>query len=230
MSDLLCLRVSDCRGNFGGLLDVLQHVRKSFRRAPVVIMVMLVAAVVAACDDGGLQVPASSSTTVQPTTSTAVAVSSPTAPLPQRSGAVDLVRVDPATLQPSPGTAAVTSGDWISGTMSENGEWLVLNVWIDSEPDTDLIQVVEVSTGRVVTEFDGPLKHDLGVGDDGSVFHQSEGRAGSVSRLTPGPVSRERLKRCLMVSPDGGRLLSWASKRPGGWEHSRLIPVNRRPR
>lgn len=39
-------------------------------------------------------------------------------------GDVGLFRVDPATLAPVPGSRPITSGDWISGSMSENGEWL----------------------------------------------------------------------------------------------------------
>jgi hypothetical protein len=158
-------------------------------------MVLLIGVVLAACDQAEVQPPVSTSTTSVPASSTtSAALSTTTTLLPQSSGAVDLVRVDPATLVPAPDSTVITSGDWISGTMSENGEWLVLNVWIDTEPDTDLIQVVEVSSGRVVTEFDGPLLHDLRVGNDGSVFSQSDGASGPwLSRLAPGSGEFERV-------------------------------------
>lgn len=178
------------------------RVRQPIRRVSVVCLVVLIGAALTACEQAEVQPPKSTSSTFAPTSSTAAAVSSTTTrPPPQSSGAVDLVRVDPATLEPSPGSAAIASGDWISGTMSENGEWLALNVWIDTEPDTDLIEVVEVSSGRVVTEYDGPLLHDLKVGNDGSVFHQSDGASGgSLSRLTPGSGEFERV---LDVFPPG---------------------------
>ena len=195
----LCV-VGDClfpaiifRRNFGGREDVFMHVRQPPRRAIAVSLSLLVLVFVTACEQAVVQPSTSTSNTSPPTSSTTTTdPSTTTVPLPRTSGAVDLVRVDPATLEPVPGSAAITSGDWISGTMSENGEWLVLNVWIDTEPDTDLIQVVEVASGSVVTEIQGPLMHELQVGNDGSVFHQSDPASGvRLSRLAPGGTEFE---------------------------------------
>lgn len=148
----------------------------------------LIAAALTACAQAEVMPTETTPTTVAPAaTTTSVTPSTTVAPQPQSPGAVDLVRVDPGTLKPISGSTPITSGDWISGSMSQNGEWLLLNVWIDTEPDTDLIQVVEVSSGKVVTEFDGPLLHDLKVDNDGTVFHQADvGTSGWLTRLTPG--------------------------------------------
>jgi DNA-binding beta-propeller fold protein YncE len=121
-------------------------------------------------------------------TTTTVVDAATTSTQAAQSGRVGLFRAEPDTLAPIPGTTPLTAGDWLSGTMSPNREWLVLNVWIDTEPDTDVIRVVEVASGRVVTDVTGSLRHDLRVGDDGAVFSLSESTASGLrlERLDPG--------------------------------------------
>jgi hypothetical protein len=177
--------------NVGGFLDVFTHVRQPLWRVSVVCLVGIGPAL-SACQQTEVQPPPSTST---PVSSTTFVVPSTTVQIQlERSGTVDLVRVDPATLKPASDSSVVTSGDWISGSMSENGEWLMLNVWIDTEPDTDLVQVVEVASGTVVTEYRGALLHSLKVGNDGSVFHQYDGATGGrLSRLKPGSGDFEEI-------------------------------------
>lgn len=84
-----------------------------------------------------------------------------------------LYRVDPATLEPLPHLGPLTTGDWISGHVSSNGEWLALHVWLDTEPETDLVQVIDTGSGQIVSETSGRLADVIGVGDDGSVYQLS---------------------------------------------------------
>ena len=75
--------------------------------------------------------------------------------------------MDPATLIPIPGIEPLTTGDWITAYLSDNGEWVGLNVWV--EPDDSFFQVVEVATGAVVTDRPRGL-FPVGVGHDGVVY------------------------------------------------------------
>ena len=132
-------------------------------------------------------------TTVDTSTTTTTTPPATTTSPPVGLQAVGLYRVDPGTLNPLTRSDAITTGDWISGSISDNGEWLVLNIWIDTEPDTDVVQVVEASTGRIVTDVAGPLMHELRVGNDGAVYNYFEPGScgGHVGRLSPGETRFE---------------------------------------
>lgn len=174
----------------------------SVRCVSVTAAVVLLSIVGTACarnPQDPVETPATIETTT--TATTRVLASSPTTLRPG-SGDVQLLRVDPATLTPLPGSDPITSGDWISGSVSENGQWLVLNVWIDTEPDTDVVRVVEASTGRVVTDVAGPLMHELRVGNDGTVYNHFDNEAcgGRVGQLAPGETS---LVTVFEAFPDG---------------------------
>ena len=146
----------------------------------------LLLAVIACAASAGGESSAETSPSAYPSPASTHPLSTSSTSLPERRHVVGLYRVDPATLQPIPGSEPVTSGDWISGSSSNNGDWLVLNVWIDTEPDTDIVRVVDVSTGDVVTHWQGPLLHDLVVGDDGSVYRGTQTCGQGASRMAPG--------------------------------------------
>lgn len=80
---------------------------------------------------------------------------------------VGLYRVDPATLAPHSGAEPLLTGDWVTGHVADNGEWVGLNVWV--EPDHSSFLVLEVGTGAVVTDRPRGLS-PVGVGDDGVVY------------------------------------------------------------
>lgn len=146
----------------------------------------LLLAVIACAASAGGESSAETSPSAYPSPASTHPLSTSSTSLPERTHVVGLYRVDPATLQPIPGSEPVTSGDWISGSSSNNGDWLVLNVWIDTEPDTDIVRVVDVSTGDVVTDWQGPLLHDLVVGDDGSVYRGTQTCGRGAARMAVG--------------------------------------------
>lgn len=98
-----------------------------------------------------------------------------------------LYRADPVTLRALPGTQSLTTGDWMTGHSSPNGDWLALHVWRDTDPETDLIQVIETSTGEIVTEVPGRLADFVGLGDDGSVYQMRhlQFQGSQLRRLVP---------------------------------------------
>lgn len=160
----------------------------SLRRVPVSSAIALLTAVIVACSGSTPEVePTTAPTTTEAPATTIVRPT--TTSVPASGHDVTLFRVDPATLIPIAGVEPITTGDWISGSVSPNGEWVVLNVWIDTTPDTDVVRVVETSSGRVVTEFVGPLLHDLRVGNDGAVYDHEEPCGGHVGRLALGGTS-----------------------------------------
>jgi hypothetical protein len=105
-----------------------------------------------------------------------------------RSNDTGLYRVDPATLIPIPGTEPLTAGGLIDGYSSPNGDWLALQLWFDTMPETNLIQVIETSTGEVVTEKPGIIGDFLGMGDNGVVYQMlySGQRGYTLRQLIPG--------------------------------------------
>lgn len=57
------------------------------------------------------------------------------------------------------------------GSSSPNGDWLVLNVWYDGNPETDVVRVVNVESGEVVSEAKvGAPQYWLDVADDGTAY------------------------------------------------------------
>lgn len=100
--------------------------------------------------------------------------------------------MDPATLSPMSGVDPLTTGDWITGHLSSNGEWLAMHVWIGTHPETDLIQVMYTPTGEIVTQAQGRLADLIGVGDDGVIYVESHLRSlGRVRMLAPGSTRFE---------------------------------------
>jgi hypothetical protein len=108
---------------------------------------------------------ASSSASLPPTSTTTTSVG-----IPGPVGRVGLYDVDPRTLEPVDVSAPITTGDWLSGTSSGNGDWLALTVWIDDEPDTDLIRVVNVADQTVVSEAKVLVPTHPMVADDGTAY------------------------------------------------------------
>ena len=152
----------------------------------------------AACigpDDVQADVPGSTpSATTTSLSTTTTATSAPTSTIAslESGGESALYRVDPATLDPLPGSEPITRADWLSGSLSPNRNWLVLNAWIDTDPDTDIVRVVDLTADRVVTEATGDLIHGLRVGDDGTVYFVTEtAPALRLWRLAPGAASAE---------------------------------------
>jgi hypothetical protein len=108
---------------------------------------------------------ASSSTSLpaEPTTTATVSITDP-------AGHAGLYQVDPRTLEPVDASAPITTGDWLHGTSSTNGAWLALTVWLDDDPDTDLIRVVNVADQKVVTEANVLVPTYPMVADDGTAY------------------------------------------------------------
>lgn len=73
------------------------------------------------------------------------------------------------------------------GSSSPNGDWLVLNVWYDGSPETDILRVINVQSGAVVSEaeVDAP-QYGLDIADDGTVYRLAEGMNLRVQTLEPG--------------------------------------------
>jgi len=132
----------------------------------LVVIALVVGACTATVDLPPTSQPSSSS--LPPPTTTSTLPATTTTDLPSHD--VGLYRVDPATLTPVTGTEPLTTGDWITGRLSDNGEWLALHVWIESDPETNLIQVIHIPTGEIVTEMPGRLANLVGVADDGTVY------------------------------------------------------------
>jgi hypothetical protein len=175
----------------------------------LVVVCVTSSLVLGACVAGSAPLPDSGPTTtrVQVTTTTTIAGSTTTSSQQTAAGEAGLYRVDPATLEPISDTAPLTTGDWLSGTASPNGQWLVLNVWIDTEPDTDMIRVIDVAAGRVVTEATGALRHDLRVNDNGAVFALS-GDTAPILRLERLPKGASGFQTVFDGFPD--RFTPWS--------------------
>jgi hypothetical protein len=118
----------------------------------------------------------------RPTTTTSVPIStSTTIQANEAVGRIGLYDVDPRSLEPTE-TAAITTGDWITGTSSKNGDWLALSVWVDTNPDTDLIQIVDVP-GRTVVAETGVLVPTTPVITDSGVAYWTDGNMAPFLRL-----------------------------------------------
>ena len=109
----------------------------------------------------------SPSTSLPPasTTTTTVGIADPV-------GRVGLYEVDPRTLEPVDASAPITTGDWLYGTSSKNGDWLALTVWLESGPnsETDLIRMVNVADQTVVSEAKVLVPTYPMVADDGTAY------------------------------------------------------------
>lgn len=108
---------------------------------------------------------ASTSTSLLPTSTRTTTVGA-TDPV----GHAGLYQVDPRTLEPVDVSAPITTADWLHGTTSNNGGWLALTVWLDDDPDTDLIRVVNVADQKVVTEAKVLASTYPMIADDGTAY------------------------------------------------------------
>ncbi len=102
-------------------------------------------------------------------------------------GRVGLYRADPRTLDPIRPSEPLTTGDSMWGSSSPNGDWLVLNVWYGGPPETDILRVVNVDSGAVVTEAEvGAPQYGIDVADDGTVYRLAGSTNFRVEALTHG--------------------------------------------
>lgn len=102
-------------------------------------------------------------------------------------GHVGLYRANPRTLEPIRTSEPLTTGDSMWGSSSPNGEWLVLNVWYGGPPETDILRVVDVQSGAVVTEAEvGAPQYGIDIADDGTVYRLAGSTNFRVEVLTPG--------------------------------------------
>ncbi len=73
------------------------------------------------------------------------------------------------------------------GSTSPNGEWLVLNVWYGGTPETDILRVINVQSGAVVSEAEvGAPQPGLEIANDGTVYRLAENMNLRVEVLVPG--------------------------------------------
>jgi DNA-binding beta-propeller fold protein YncE len=131
-----------------------------------------------------------------PTSSTSLTASaSTTFPAPSTTttsqlaepGRVGLYRADPGTLEPVRASQPLTTGDSMWGSSSPNGEWLVLNVWYAGSPETDILRVINVQSGAVVTEAEvGAPQWGIDIADDGTVYRLAGNLSFRVEVITPG--------------------------------------------
>jgi DNA-binding beta-propeller fold protein YncE len=129
----------------------------------------------------------SASTTVPaPSTTTASQLAKP--------GRVGLYRADPGTLEPVRSSEPLTTGDSMWGSSSPNGDWLVLNVWYAGTPETDILRVVKVESGAVVSEAEvGAPQYGLDIADDGTVYRLAGSTDFRVVALAPGSEAFDEL-------------------------------------
>lgn len=152
---------------------VFQEMRDRFQvTSSVLVAALLVGGMLGACQRAQAPDQSRSAEEVD-TTSSSTTPEVGTTHVPGDVGSVGLFPVDALTLEPLPDLDPMTTGDWLTGRSSPNGEWLVLTVWIDTEPDTDIVRVLHIPSGRIVTEIETnrPFLHKIEVTDDGTVYH-----------------------------------------------------------
>ncbi len=99
---------------------------------------------------------------------------------------VEIVRVDPLTLEPLPGLEPIPMGDWTWGVSSDNGAWLALYAGQDST-SLGSIRLVDVEQWRVTTEWESVSDSPLAVTDDGTVYvHDYPTAQEVIVELAPG--------------------------------------------
>jgi len=109
-------------------------------------------------------------------------------------GHVGLYRADPRTLEPILTSEPLTTGDSMWGSSSPNGDWLVLNVWYGGTPETDILRVVNVESGAVVTEAEvGAPQYGIDIADDGTVYRLAGSMNFRVEVLAPGAEAFDEL-------------------------------------
>ncbi|CAN5794222.1 hypothetical protein BH23ACT5_BH23ACT5_24240 [soil metagenome] len=131
--------------------------------------------------------PPASSTVITASPSTTLPPTSTTTSPPSEFGRVGLYRADPRTLEPIRDSEPLTTGDSMWGSSSPNGDWLVLNVWYGGSPETDILRVINVQSGAVVSEAEvGAPQYGLDIADDGTVYRLAGSMNLRVKVLAPG--------------------------------------------
>ncbi len=112
--------------------------------------------------------------------------------MPLAAGRVGLYQVDPLSLEAVGGASPITTGDRLYGTTSQNGEWVVVTVWIDT-PETDMIRVINVADQAVVSETKVLVPTEAAIADNGVAYWLHGGMAPflRLHRLRVGEESSE---------------------------------------
>lgn len=158
--------------NFGPLAIVfLMMVRRA-----VLVVVLGLGLLMFGCAPEAASPPSSVVTTVSPSTTLPQASTTSTTRLPRSDlGRMGLYRADPGTLEPVLPSEPLTRGDSIWGSGSPSGDWLVLNVRYSGPPETDILRVIDVQSGAVVSEAAvGVPQYGVGIADDGTVYRLAE--------------------------------------------------------
>lgn len=176
-----CLPIGWC----GLSLGTLAYLSTSSWMMRVVVGIVVTGLILGACSGDEVVSPSTSSrraSTSDPGTTTAMppAVATTESLGPPTTvdrvdgkGRVGLYRADPVTLERQRESPPITRGDAVlSAASSRNGNWLVLNVGIESEPEMSIVRVVDVGNGLVVTETTERSVElfDIRVGDDGTIY------------------------------------------------------------
>lgn len=154
-------------------------------RRAVLAVVLGLGLLMFGCAPEAASPPSSTVTTASPAT-TLMPTSTTTSP-PSEFGRVGLYRADPRTLEPIRSSEPLTTGDSMWGSSSPNGDWLVLNVWYDGSPETDILRVINVESGAVASEAEvGAPQYGLDIADDGTVYRLAGSTSFRVEVLAPG--------------------------------------------
>lgn len=151
------------------------------RRIALVMVFGFVMTMVGCTPETGSQ-PSTTSTLPTPATSLSHTTST-IVPL----GDYGLYRADPRTLEPVPGVEPLATGDSLWGSVSPNGRWVALNVWHDTTPESDMIRLIDITTGSTVAEVRvSAPKHSLEVDDIGTVYSLADPAGRRLEALSPG--------------------------------------------
>lgn len=155
-------------------------------RRSVIVVVLGLILLIFGCTPDAVSPTSSTVTTASPPT-TFPTTSTTSAPELSESGRLGLFRADPRTLEPILPAEPLTTGDSMWGSSSPNGEWLVLNVWYGGPPETDILRVINVQSGAVVSETEvGVPQYGVDIADDGTVYRLAESSSYRVDVLAPG--------------------------------------------
>ncbi|MCI0679061.1 MAG: hypothetical protein L0Z63_08470, partial [Actinobacteria bacterium] len=139
--------------------------------------------------------PTTTSTTVAttPSVSTSIPETTTSTPDPDYGGVLGIYPADPRTLEPLPGSVALTTADSMWGEASPNGRWVAVQVWLNTTPETDLVRLIDVGAGEVVAETKALRQYGLTVDDEGTIYRLAGTNRYWVEVLTPGDERFSRL-------------------------------------
>ncbi len=104
---------------------------------------------------------------------------------------VEILKVDPLTLEPIPGNDPIPMGDWMWGQPSPNGRYFAAFAG-DEFGGSSEIRLIDVANWRVEQAWRGFPESELHVTDDGTVYVVSFGQ---IHRLQPGITGSEEVAR-----------------------------------